>query len=117
MEAGTLVQPELNNYYKGTTRILLAFGTVFEFPLLVAFLAKAGMVTDRTLLRFWRYAVVGIAILAAFLTPPEPMSQLMMGGPMVVLYFLSVGVARLINPAPPGDGGRGRRSGRGRGGG
>ncbi len=95
---GVQVKPELANYIKGTTRILLAFGVVFEFPLLIAFLAKAGVVTNRTLMRYWRIAVLVIFILAAFLTPPEPMTQVMMAGPMVVLFFVSVGVAYLINP-------------------
>ena len=96
---GEVVQLELHNYFKGTTRVLLAFGLVFEFPLLIAFLAKAGAVTEKTLLRFWRPAVLVMFILAAMLTPPEPISQMLMAGPMVVLYFISVGVAWLINPA------------------
>ena len=96
---GESIELELNNYFKGTTRVLLAFGLVFEFPLLVAFLAKAGMVTEKTLLRFWKIAVLIMFVIAAFLTPPEPVSQMMMAGPMVVLYFVSVGIARIINPA------------------
>ena len=98
---GVLIKPELGNYYKGTTRILIAFGAVFQFPLLVAFMAKAGMVTQRTLLRYWRPAVLIIFIMAAFLTPPEPMTQIMMAGPMVLLFFVSVGVAWVINPEKP----------------
>lgn len=98
-ERGIMVNPELANYIKGTTRILLAFGAVFQFPLLVAFMAKAGMVTEKTLLRFWRPAVLLIFVLAAFLTPPEPMTQIMMAGPMCILFFLSVGVAWVINPS------------------
>lgn len=96
---GEKIQLELHNYFKGTTRVLLAFGLVFEFPLLVAFLAKAGVVTEKTLLRFWKVAVLIMFIVAGILTPPEPVSQVLMAGPMVVLYFISVGVARVINPA------------------
>ncbi|MFO7561717.1 MAG: twin-arginine translocase subunit TatC [Enhygromyxa sp.] len=96
---GEAIQLELNNYFKGVTRVLLAFGVVFEFPLLIAFLAKAGVVTEKVLLRFWKIAVLLMFVFAAFLTPPEPVSQLLMAGPMVVLYFVSVGVAWLINPA------------------
>jgi len=96
---GESIQLELNNYFKGTSRVLLAFGLVFEFPLLVAFLAKAGVVTEKTLQRFWKVSVLVMFILAAFLTPPEPISQLMMALPMVVLYFISMGVAWIINPA------------------
>ena len=96
----TTIHPELGNYVKGTTRVLLAFGAVFEFPLLIAFMAKAGLVTNRTLLRYWRIAVLAIFVVAAFLTPPEPITQLMMAGPMVLLFFASVLVAWFINPAP-----------------
>jgi sec-independent protein translocase protein TatC len=96
---GEEIQLELNNYFKGTTRVLLAFGLIFEFPLLIAFLAKAGVVTEKVLLRFWKIAVVVIFVVAGILTPPEPISQLLMAGPMVVLYFVSIGVAWLINPA------------------
>jgi sec-independent protein translocase protein TatC len=96
---GEVIQLELGNYFQGTTRVLLAFGAVFEFPLLVAFLAKAGVVTEKTLMRFWKIAVLVIFIVAGLLTPPEPISQLMMAIPMTVLYFVSIGVAYMINPA------------------
>jgi len=94
-----IYQLELGNYVKGATRILLAFGAVFEFPLLVAFLARTGLVTHRTLLRFWKVSVLLIFVVAAFLTPPEPVTQLMMALPMTVLFFVSVVVAYVINPA------------------
>lgn len=96
---GEMIQLEVNNYFKGTTRVLIAFGLVFEFPLLIAFLAKAGVVTEKVLLRFWKIAVILMFVVAGVLTPPEPISQLLMAGPMVVLYFISIGVAWLINPA------------------
>jgi sec-independent protein translocase protein TatC len=96
---GIALQLELGNYFKGTTRVLLAFGAVFEFPLLVAFMAKAGVVTEKTLIRFWKISVLIIFIVAALLTPPEPISQLMMAIPMCLLYFISIGVAWAINPA------------------
>ena len=86
----------LNEYIRDATKILVAFGAVFEFPLLVAFLAFAEILTHRSLLRFWKISVVLIFIIAAFLTPPEPVSQLMMAIPMVLLFFASVGIAYLI---------------------
>jgi sec-independent protein translocase protein TatC len=86
----------LNEYIRDSTKVLVAFGAVFEFPLLIAFMAYAEMLTHKTLLRFWKMSVVAIFIIAAFLTPPEPVSQLMMAFPMVGLFFLSVGIAYLI---------------------
>ncbi|TPV95875.1 MAG: twin-arginine translocase subunit TatC [Myxococcales bacterium FL481] len=96
-----LYQLELANYIKGATRIILAFATVFQLPLLAAVLAKLGVITHKTLLRYWKVAVVIIFVLAGFLTPPEPISQMMMALPMVVLFFVSVGVAYLLNPGEP----------------
>lgn len=100
-EGELVYQLELANYVKGSTRILLAFGSIFELPLLVAFLAKAGVVNHRMLLRFWKPAILGIFIIAGVLTPPEPVTQMMMAGPLCVLFFISVLVAYFLNPAPP----------------
>ena len=81
------------DYIKYMTRLLLAFGVVFEFPLLIFFLAKIGAVTHKTLIRHWKISVVGASVIGAFLTPPEPITQMLMALPMVVMYFTSVGVA------------------------
>jgi sec-independent protein translocase protein TatC len=102
--AGQLMyQLELSQYVKGTTRILLAFATVFELPLLVAALAKMEVISHRTLLRHWRVATLLIFVMAAFLTPPEPVTQLMMAIPMVFLFFTSVAVAYILNPSGRAD--------------
>ena len=87
----------LNDYIRDTTKILVAFGLVFEFPLLIAFLAAAGVLDHRSLLRYWKVSVVVMFIIAALLTPPEPVSQIMMAVPMIVLFFISVGVAYLLS--------------------
>jgi sec-independent protein translocase protein TatC len=79
-----------------TTRLFLAFGVAFELPLLVFFLAIAGVVTAKQLLAFTPYAVLCIFIAAAILTPPDVVSQLFLAVPMIVLYLLGVGVAFLV---------------------
>lgn len=76
-----------------TTRLFLAFGVAFELPVLVFFLAMAGIVDVRTMWRGTPYAVLGIFVVAAILTPPDWVSQVMLGIPMVFLYLLGVGVA------------------------
>lgn len=101
LDAQVVYQLELSNYVKGATRILLSFGLVFEFPLVIAFLAAAGVVNHRMLLQYWKVAILIIFVLAAFLTPPEPVTQAMMALPMVVLFFLSVIVAYFLNPVGP----------------
>ncbi|MDH5672203.1 MAG: twin-arginine translocase subunit TatC [Myxococcales bacterium] len=97
---GVRVQPTImiNEYLTFATRMLFAFGVVFEIPVFVSFLALAGMVNWKQLLDFGRYWVLVAAVLAALLTPPDVGSQLMMLVPLLVLYYLSVGIAYLIGP-------------------
>jgi sec-independent protein translocase protein TatC len=83
-------------YFSFVSRMCLAFGIVFELPLVVLFLSVLGIVNPRMLLRTWRFALVLIALLSAFLTPPDVISQLMMAGPVVILYLGSVLVAIVI---------------------
>ena len=85
------------DYVTYTTKLLLAFGMMFEFPLGIFFLAKAGVVTHVTLLRHWKISMVLLFVVAAILTPPEPISQLLMAAPMIALYFISVGVAYFVS--------------------
>jgi len=93
------VQPTLriSEYLTFTTRMLLAFGVTFELPVFAFFFARVGLVTHATLLGFFRYAVLGIFILAAILTPgPDVASQLLLAGPLLLLYGLSIGVAYMF---------------------
>jgi len=96
-----------------TTRLYLAFGTGFEMPVVVFFLALSGLMTARQLLSGFKYAVLLCFVLAAVLTPPDVISQILLAGPLLLLYLLGVGVAFLVNPgrererelptaAPPG---------------
>ncbi|HEY2369882.1 MAG TPA: twin-arginine translocase subunit TatC, partial [Polyangiaceae bacterium] len=79
------------------TRMLLAFGIVFELPLFITFLSLAGIVTPMQLLRFGRWAVLLSFVVGAIATPgPEITSQIAVSGALVVLYFLSVAIAFLI---------------------
>jgi sec-independent protein translocase protein TatC len=90
-------RPTMEFYMDFTTRMLLAFGFVFELPLFITFMALAGIVTPPQLLRFSRYAIVGSFIVGAIVTPgPEVSSQLAVSGALILLYFLSVGLAYLF---------------------
>ncbi len=79
-----------------TTRLFLAFGLAFELPVLVFFLSVAGIVDAPTMFRGTPYAVLGVFVLAAILTPPDWVSQIFLAVPMVVLYLLGVSVAWLF---------------------
>jgi sec-independent protein translocase protein TatC len=87
-----------------TTHLYLAFGVAFELPVFIVFLSLSGIVEARTFLRATPYAVLGVFVLAAFLTPPDWISQLFLAVPMVGLYLLGVGVTFLLG------GGRRRKS-------
>lgn len=99
----------ISEYLSFAARMLLAFGVTFELPVVAFFLARLGMVTHRTLLRGFRYAIVGIFVLAAVLTPgPDIASQLLLAAPLLVLYSISILVAYVFHqerqPAPAGTG-------------
>ncbi len=79
-------------------KILFGFGLAFELPMVVYFLASIGIVTERTLIGFFKYAIVIIFIVAALLTPPDIVTQLLMAAPLIILYGVSILVAKAINP-------------------
>jgi sec-independent protein translocase protein TatC len=90
----------IDQYLTFSLQMLLAFGVVFEIPVVVAFLALAGIVNWKQLMKFGRWWVLIAAIIAGILTPPDVGSQLLMLGPLVILYYLSVGVAFFLGPKP-----------------
>lgn len=95
---GMIVQPSvmIDEYIGFVSQMLLAFGIVFELPVLVFFLSIAGIVTYRHLLRFARVFIVVAFVIAAVITPPDPLSQLLLAIPLCLLYFVSIGVAYLF---------------------
>ncbi len=78
-----------------TVTMLLVFGVSFQTPLVMYVLAATGIATSKGYLRYWRHAVVAIFIFSAFITDPTIISQVMVAGPLVVLYFLGILAARL----------------------
>lgn len=96
------VSPEIriSEYLTFTARMLLAFGVTFELPVVAFFLARIGLITHRTLIDYGRYAIVGIFIVAAVMTPADVASQLLMAAPLLVLYVLSIGVAYAFQRRP-----------------
>jgi len=74
---------------------LLVFGAAFQLPLAVLFLTKTGVIQPRTLGKYRRHVVVGLLIMAAILTPPDPLTQVMLALPLYILFELSLVVARI----------------------
>jgi sec-independent protein translocase protein TatC len=87
-------RPKIGPVFSLYVRMMLAMGLVFEMPTLVLFLARIGLVTPRFLIRNTKYAVLVIFVVAAVLTPgPDIVSQLLMAGPMILLYAISIVIA------------------------
>jgi sec-independent protein translocase protein TatC len=96
--AGIQVQllPKVSDYLTLVTTLLLAFGLCFQLPVVLALLGMAGLVNSAMLWKGWRYAVFAVVVVAAVVTPPDPISQLLLSGPIVALYFISIGCVKLI---------------------
>lgn len=97
-------RPTMEFYLDFVERTLLMFGAVFELPLFIAFMALAGIVTPKQLVKFSRWAIVGSFVVGAFVTPgPEVTSQIMVSSALCVLYFISVGLSFIVAKKPPKD--------------
>jgi sec-independent protein translocase protein TatC len=78
------------------SQFMLAFGIIFELPVICYVLASMGLITAKGMWGFFRYAIVLIFVVAAFLTPgPDPVSQCMMAVPLIVLYAASIGITAM----------------------
>ncbi|MCK5853848.1 MAG: twin-arginine translocase subunit TatC [Sulfurovaceae bacterium] len=105
MFAGNLVNflQTLDEYIGIFTKILFGFGVAFELPVILFFLAVLGLVNDKSLKDFFGHAVLIIFVFAALLTPPDVITQLLMAGPLILLYILSIFIVRIVNPYIPDE--------------
>ncbi len=93
--------PAISEYFSLALRLLIAFGIIFEMPVMMVFLAKAGLVSVAFLNRYRKYAILLNFIIAAVLTPtPDIVNQMMMGIPLLVLYEVSVLAVYLFGRKP-----------------
>ena len=88
----------IEDYVGFFTKIMMGFGIAFELPVFAYFLALLGLVTDKSLIDFFKYAVLIIFVVAALLTPPDVLTQLLMALPLIVLYGFSIIIVRFVNP-------------------
>lgn len=88
--------PRPSSYIKFVTSLMFWIGLAFEFPLVIFILAKIEVIQAKTLIQQWRLAIVIIAVMAAIITPTiDPVNMALVMGPLILLYFLSVGLAFL----------------------
>lgn len=95
----------MDEYFSITTKFLLAFGLVFEMPLLILFLSLLGIVNAKMLSIYRKYAILAIFIIAAILTPtPDVFNQILMAVPMLMLYETGIILARIFGKTKRNDG-------------
>lgn len=82
----------IGEYLGFASKLLMAFGLIFEMPLVVFILARVGILSPGAMIRKARFAILIIFILSAMLTPPDPYTMMLMSGPLLMLYILSIGV-------------------------
>lgn len=88
--------PKVSDYLTLVTTLLMAFGLCFQLPVVLTLLGLAGLVSSQALREFRRYAIVAIFVVAAVVTPPDPISQLMLALPIILLYEVSIICVRII---------------------
>ncbi|MBI2843096.1 MAG: twin-arginine translocase subunit TatC [Armatimonadetes bacterium] len=97
--SGAEIRPSVATTIIFIAKMLLAFGIVFEMPIVLLFLGKLGIVNSKMLKSSWRYAVVAIAVVAAVATPSsDAFSMMAMAVPLIVLYAISILLVKLVEP-------------------
>jgi sec-independent protein translocase protein TatC len=85
-----------SSYISNITTVTLACGLVFELPIVVFFLTKIGILTPAFMTKYWRHAVVLILIIAAIITPPDVISQMLVSLPLFLLYWVSILISKAV---------------------
>ncbi|MFJ6024179.1 twin-arginine translocase subunit TatC [Brevundimonas sp. NPDC092305] len=88
--------PKISEYLNLVTALLLAFGLCFQLPIVMTLLGLAGIISSKLMAEGRRYAIVAVVVVAAVVTPPDPISQLMLAVPLCLLYEVSIWCVRLI---------------------
>ena len=91
-----LLTTKISDYLNLVTSLILAFGLCFQLPVVTTLLGMAGIISSKVMAEGRRYAIVAVVVLAAIVTPPDPISQLMLAVPLVLLYEISIWCVRII---------------------
>jgi len=87
----------INEYLGFVTMLILVFGVIFELPILALFLTKIGLLTPAFMRHYRRHGIVGMVILSAVVTPPDVFTQLLLAGPLILLYEISILISAAVH--------------------
>ena len=90
------LEPKVNEYLGLVMKLIFAFGICFQLPVLMTLMARVGLATADGMAAKRKYAIVGVFIVAAIFTPPDPLSQISLAVPIILLYEISIWMARLV---------------------
>ncbi len=90
------LEAKVDQYLTLLMKLIFAFGLCFQLPVLMTLLARVGLATSAGMAAKRKYAILGVFIVAAIFTPPDPLSQLSLAIPIVLLYELSIYMAKLV---------------------
>jgi sec-independent protein translocase protein TatC len=90
------LEAKVNEYLSLVMKLIFAFGLCFQLPVIMTLLARVGLATSKGMAAKRKYAIVGVFIVAAVFTPPDPLSQLSLAIPIIALYEVSILMARLV---------------------
>lgn len=90
----------ISEYLAFSAKLMLAFGLTFEMPIFAVFLTRLGLIDYRMMMQYFRYAILGIFVVSAALTPPDMVSMFLLAIPLLALYGLSVGVSYMFRAQP-----------------
>jgi len=91
----TVLEPKISEYLSLVMKLIFAFGLCFQMPVLLTLMARAGLATSEGMKAKRKYAIVGVFVFAAIITPPDVVSQIALAIPMIVLYEISIICARM----------------------
>jgi sec-independent protein translocase protein TatC len=77
-------------------KLIFAFGLSFQLPIIMTLMARVGLTTSKGMASKRKYAIVGVFIVAAIFTPPDPLSQLSLAIPIILLYEVSIFMAKMV---------------------
>ncbi len=87
---------DITSYVSILITLILACGLLFQLPIVVYFLSKAGIITPALLINYRRHAIVVILIISALVTPPDPVTQLLVTLPLLLLYQVSIAISKVV---------------------